>query len=346
VGASAAYRQVASVGGSAAQHSRKSKQGGAACESKRKKVREAEAVALHGGHPGGSASGKSPSTKGFPHGPVLRGRQSKDILFWYGSSSGGRLQRPCAACVRAGCVRAGCVRGACGVRAVRARRPPSETRRRVCHVSSGDQHRSSKKDSSVGEAGCGLCEYGRAGCVRCGEASVKARYLHGVSARHRSWYESGSSSASNRGGAGRCMGGAWAVPGGGAGRGRLFETRGGACCTCMRGGRRRAKAARSPAAAGDGWTQGHRGASPKVRCGARGARRGEGKSRRLRNLMWCWSPHPRVSGVGIRVYHPCPHPSHPPHRAPTRGRACWPHTSGVRRSPHDLSISVWCMTLC
>ena len=229
----------------------------------------------------------------------------------------GRVQR---ACVPGACVRAGCVRGACGVRAVRARRPPSETRRRVCHVSS---------------------------------ASVKARYLHGVSARHRSWYESGSSSASNRGGAGRCravhgrcMGGAWAVPGGGAGRGRLFETRGGACCTCMRGGRRRAKAARSPAAAGDGWTQGHRGASPKVRCGARGARRGEGKRRRLRNLMWCWSPHPRVSGVGIRVYHPCPHPSHPPHRAPTRGRACWPHISGVRRSPHDLSISVWCMTLC
>ena len=218
MGASAAYRQVASVGGSAAQHSRKSKQGGAACESKRKKVREAEAVALHGGHPGGSASGKSPSTKGFPHGPVLRGRQSKDILFWYGSSSGGRLQRPCAACVRAGCVR-----GACGVRAVRARRPPSETRRRVCHVSSGDQHRSSKKDSSVGEAGCGLCEYGRAGCVRCGEASVKARYLHGVSARHRSWYESGSSSASNRGGAGRCMGGAGRCMGG-AGRGRWAGT--------------------------------------------------------------------------------------------------------------------------
>ena len=29
--------------------------------------------------------------------------------------------------------------------------------------------------------------------------------------------------------------------------------------------------------------------------------------------MWCWSPHPRVSGVGIRVYHPCPrtHPAHP-----------------------------------
>ena len=136
----------------------------------------------------------------------------------------GRVQR---ACVPGACVRAGCVRGACVVRAVRARRPPSETRRRVCHVSSGDQHRSSKKDSSVGEAGCGLCEYGRAGCVRCGEASVKARYLHGVSARHRSWYESGSSSASNRGGAGRCMGGAWAVHGrcmGGAGRGRWAGT--------------------------------------------------------------------------------------------------------------------------
>ena len=49
--------------------------------SQSKRVRKAEIAALQGGHPGGSASGKSPSTKGFPHGPVLRGRQSKDILF-------------------------------------------------------------------------------------------------------------------------------------------------------------------------------------------------------------------------------------------------------------------------
>ena len=105
-----------------------------------------------------------------------------------------------------------CVRCACDVR---ARRPPSETRRRVCHVSSGDQHRSSKMDSSAGKAVGGLWAWlwawawGRCGAVRCCEASVKARYLHGVSARHRSWYESGSSSASKGGRAG----------GGGAGRG-------------------------------------------------------------------------------------------------------------------------------
>jgi len=166
VGASAAYRQVASVGGSAAQHSRKSKQGGAACESKRKKVREAEAVALHGGHPGGSASGKSPSTKGFPHGPVLRGRQSKDILFWYGSSSGGRLQRPCAACVRAGCVRAcrvraWCVLGACRAgKAATVRNPatgvPRLIRRSASFVKKGFLSRRGRV-RAVRVRACGLC---------------------------------------------------------------------------------------------------------------------------------------------------------------------------------------------
>ena len=154
------------------------------------RVGEAAAVALHGRHPGGS--GKSPSTKGFPHGPVLRGRQSKDILFWCGSSSGCRLQRRRCRVQGTGCrVDAGCrVRGACGVRAVRAGRPPSETRRRVCHLSSGDQHRSSKKGflSRQGAVrGCGSGARCEGGAV--GEASVKARYLHGVSARHRSWYE-------------------------------------------------------------------------------------------------------------------------------------------------------------
>jgi hypothetical protein len=156
VGASAAYRQVASVGGSAAQHSRKSKQGGAACESKRKKVREAEAVALHGGHPGGSASGKSPSTKGFPHGPVLRGRQSKDILFWYGSSSGGRLQRPCAACVRAGCVRGACRAG----KAATVRNPatgvPRLIRRSASFVKKGFLSRRGRV-RAVRVRACGLC---------------------------------------------------------------------------------------------------------------------------------------------------------------------------------------------
>ena len=107
------------------------------------RVGEAEAVALHGGHPGGS--GKSPSTKGFPHGPVLRGRQSKDILFWCGSSSGCRLQRRrCrvqgTGCrVDAGVQGAGCVRGACGAgRAATVRDPatgvPSLFRRSASFV--------------------------------------------------------------------------------------------------------------------------------------------------------------------------------------------------------------------
>ena len=52
-----------------------------------------------------------------------------------------------------------------------------------------------KKDSSVGGRVRAVRE-GAVRAVRCCEASVKARYLHGVSARHRSWYESGSSSAS------------------------------------------------------------------------------------------------------------------------------------------------------
>ena len=112
--------------------------------SQSKRVRKAEIAALHGGHPGGSASGKSPSTKGFPHGPVLRGRQSKDILF----SMDHHRAADCNGGVHAGCVPGACRARACAVRA----RPPSETRRRVCHVSSGDQHRSSKMDSSVGEA--------------------------------------------------------------------------------------------------------------------------------------------------------------------------------------------------
>ncbi len=110
-----------------------------------KGVGEAEAVALHGGHPGGS--GKSPSTKGFPHGPVLRGRQSKDILFWCGSSSGCRLQRRRCRAQGAGCrvdagcrvLGAGCVRDACGAgRAATVRDPatgvPSLFRRSASFV--------------------------------------------------------------------------------------------------------------------------------------------------------------------------------------------------------------------
>ena len=138
-----------------------------------------------------------------------------------------------------------CVRCACGVR---ARRPPSETRRRVCHVSSGNQHRSSKKDSSVGGRVRAVRE-GAVRAVRCCEASVKARYLHGVSARHRSWYESGSSSASKGGRAGgRCRaGGRWAGP-------TFWNAR---RCVLHIHARRKTpcQAARSPAAVGAGWTQ-------------------------------------------------------------------------------------------
>ena len=151
------------------------------------RVGEAEAVALHGGHPGGS--GKSPSTKGFPHGPVLRGRQSKDILFWCGSSSGCRLQRRRCR-VQGGCrvqgagcgVRAGCVR--CGQGGHR-QRPGDGCAISLQEISIVRQ----KKESSVGRAvhGCGGGAWCEGGAV--GEASVKARYLHGVSARHRSWYE-------------------------------------------------------------------------------------------------------------------------------------------------------------
>ena len=89
---------------------------------------------------------------------------------------------------------AGCrVQSACRVRAVRAGRPPSETRRRVCHLSSGDQHRSSKKGFLSRQGRARLWQWGavrgRSEGSAVGEASVKARYLHGVSARHRSWYE-------------------------------------------------------------------------------------------------------------------------------------------------------------
>ena len=213
------------------------------------RVGEAAAVALHGRHPGGS--GKSPSTKGFPHGPVLRGRQSKDILFWCGSSSGCRLRRRRCRVQGTGCrVDAGCrVRGACGVRAVRAGRPPSETRRRVCHLSSGDQHRSSKKRNPQPAGPCAAVAVGRgARAVRW----VRPLSRQGISTACPLGTDlgmSGSSSAS-KGGTGRGHGA------GGAGRGRLFGARDGACCTCVRGGRRRAKAARSPAAVGAGWTEG------------------------------------------------------------------------------------------
>ena len=161
------------------------------------------------------------------------------------------------------------VQSACRVRAVRAGRPPSETRRRVCHFSSGDQHRSSKKGFLSRQGRARLWQWGavRGRCEggAVGEASVKARYLHGVSARHRSWYEW--IFLGLQGGAGQGQGA------GGAGRGRLFGARDGACCTCVREGRRRAKAVHSPAAVGAGWTEG-----PEERgrgCGAAPGERAE-----------------------------------------------------------------------
>ena len=216
MGASAAYRQVALVGGSAARHSRKSKWGGAACEPKRE-GEESGGCGVARGASRWSASGKSPSTKGFPHGPVLRGRQSKDILF-------GMDHHRAADCK--GGVRAVSVRCACKTATVRnpATGVPCLIRRSASFVKKGFLSRRLCAGCERGGR-CGLC-----GAVRCCEASVKARYLHGVSARHRSWYESGSSSAS-KGGRG----------GGGAGRGRRFGTRDGACCTCTRGRSRHAK---------------------------------------------------------------------------------------------------------
>ena len=57
--------------------------------------------------------------------------------------------------------------------------------------------------------------------------------------------------------------------------------------------------------------------------------------------MWCWSPHPRVSGVGIRVYHPCPHPSRPPPPPRTEAWACWPHTKWCEEfSPRSFDLGV------
>ena len=195
MGASAAYRQVASVGGSAVQHSRKNKWGAAACVSESTRVRRAQAAALHGEHPAKSASGKSPSTKGFPHGPVLRGRQSKDILF----SMDHHRAADCNGGVRAGCVPCACRVRAGKVATVRnpATGVPCLIRRSASFVKNGFLSRRGR-GRAVGVA----VGVGAVGAVLCGEASVKARYLHGVSARHRSWYESGSSSASKGGRAG------------------------------------------------------------------------------------------------------------------------------------------------
>ena len=193
MGASAAYRQVALVGGSAARHSRKSKWGGAACEPKQ----EGEESGGCGVARGASRwvcvwqepVNKRLSTRARPTGPSV-----ERYLVWYGSSSGGRLQRRCACGERAVCVQDG------------YRQKPGDG----CAMSHQEiSIVRQKKDSSVGGRVRAVRE-GAVRAVRCCEASVKARYLHGVSARHRSWYESGSSSASKGGRA----------SGGGAGRER------------------------------------------------------------------------------------------------------------------------------
>ena len=102
-----------------------------------------------------------------------------------------------------------CVQGVCCAGAATVRNPatgvPCLIRRSASFVKNGFLSRRGR-GRAVGVA----VGVGAVGAVLCGEASVKARYLHGVSARHRSWYESGSSSASKGGRA----------SGGGAGRER------------------------------------------------------------------------------------------------------------------------------
>ena len=207
---------------------------------------------------------------------------------------------------------------------MRAGRPPSETRRRVCHLSSGDQHRSSKKGFLSRQGRARLWRWvavrGRSEGGAVGEASVKARYLHGVSARHRSWYESGSSSAS-KGGQGGCGGGRGRAALGGAdlserATARVLHVRARGKAPCQ--GR---TLACSAAAVGAGWTEGpeERGRGCSAAPGER-AEEGGGQRRGLRNLMWYWVPsssRERRRDPGVR---PCPSPT-PPHRAPTRGRA-------------------------
>ena len=160
----------------------------------------------------------------------------------------------------AGCgVRAGCVR--CGQGGHR-QRPGDGCAISLQEISIVRQ----KKDSSVGRGPCAAVAVGRgARAVRW----VRPLSRQGISTACPLGTDlgmSGSSSAS-KGGAGRGQGA------GGAGRGRLFGARDGACCTCVRGGRRRAKAARSPAAVGAGWTEG-----PEERgrgCGAAPGERAE-----------------------------------------------------------------------
>ena len=250
VGASAAYRQVASVGGGAARDCRTSKWGGAACAPKQEGGRSGGCGAARGASRWvwQEPVNKRLSTRARPTGPSV---ERYLVLVWIIIG----LQTAKAAVQGAGCrvQGAGCRVGAgCGVRAVRAGRPPSETRRRVCHLSSGDQHRSSKKGflSRQGAVrGCGSGARCEGSAVS--EASVKARYLHGVSARHRSWYEWIFLGLQGGGRAGAGGGRRWAGPTFRSARRRVLHVRARGQAPCQ--GR---TLACSAAAVGAGWKEG------------------------------------------------------------------------------------------
>ena len=266
VGASAAYRQGASVGGGAARDCRTSKWGGPACAPKQGGGRNGGCGAARGASRWvwQEPVNKRLSTRARPTGPSV---ERYLVLVWIIIG----LQTAKAAVQGAGCrVQGGCrvqaaecVRGACGAdRAATVRDPatgvPSLFRRSASFV---------KKRNPQSAGPCTAVAVGHgARAVRW----VRPLSRQGISTAYPLGTDlgmSGSSSAS-KGGAGRGQGA------GGAGRGRLFGARNGACCTCVRGRRRHAaKAARSPAAVGAGWTEG-----PEERgrgCGAAPGERAE-----------------------------------------------------------------------
>ena len=221
--ASAAYRQVASVGGNAAQHSRKSKWGGAACEPKQ----EGEESGGCGVARGASRwvcvwqepVNKRLSTRARPTGPSV-----ERYLVWYGSSSGGRLQRRCACGERAVCVQDG------------YRQKPGDG----CAMSHQEiSIVRQKKDSSVGGRVRAVREGGGAGCaVLCG--AVRPLSRQGISTACPLGTDLGMKVDLPR--PPRGAGQVGVVQGGSAGRGRLFRdarrcrlrlcTRGTTPCRC------------------------------------------------------------------------------------------------------------------
>ena len=264
VGASAAYRQVASGGGGAARDCRTSKWGGAACAPKQEGGRS-------GG--GGAAWGASTwvwqepvnkrlSTRARPTGPSV---ERYLVLVWIIIG----LQTAKAAMQGAGCrVDAGCrVQGAGCVRCGQGghrQRPGDGCAISLQEISIVRQ----KRDSSVGRAvrGCGSGARCEGGAV--GEASVKARYLHGVSARHRSWYEWIFLGLQGGGRAGAGGGRRWAGPTFRSARRRVLHVRARGKAPCQ--GR---TLACSAVAVGAGWKEG-----PEERgrgCGAAPGERAE-----------------------------------------------------------------------